>query len=594
MSEPRLTAVEDINDLQRFLNVLYGETAGYVYSPVLDRAKDSKAEGYFTQHFFKWPDQRVDLIKHIITQSRSLDVYVAPALFEKENSRREFVKGSHVVWCEFDGAVPDFEASSLVPAPSMRVQSSETGFEHWYWILADFLTDVDKLEEINRGLTYVLGADASGWDADQILRPPNTKNFKRDKPVQLLQLDPLGIKVGNFGSLPRPESSVVLFSEADLLDALEIVAKYEWTRPNFEVFRNKPPVGERSTALMRLGFICAEMKMKDVEIFSVLWNADDRWEKFKGRRDREKRLCDIISKVRIKYPDDDSLLNNLPIFDAVTFLNSEVNIEWIVPDLLQAKGSMLLSGPPGVGKTQISLRFAIAMALGHSFLEYSVTAPKKLMFFSLEMGHADLKYFLSQMVSHLPPAQLDLLSKNLFLIPLGEALYLDDDAVRKTIDTVFGEYEPDGMFFDSLGSSTPDELSSESTAKSIMDWNERIRNRYGIFTWWIHHNRKANALNKAPNKLSDVFGSQYITARPTSVFCVWPGKPGSPHLKIIPLKQRLAQLPSPFTIERMDGLDFKRIADDEFEANDAGLTVIEYKQDNTPPESYKAGGQVTF
>jgi hypothetical protein len=105
------------------------------------------------------------------------------------------VLGSWVLWVDFDGNAPaewskePIEGQVFVPPPSAIIQSSIPGHEHCYWRLDEFLTNTSKLEDRNRSLAYVLKADTSGWDRDQVLRPPHTINRKRDKPVVIKEWD---------------------------------------------------------------------------------------------------------------------------------------------------------------------------------------------------------------------------------------------------------------------------------------------------------------------------------------------------------------------------------------------------------------------
>jgi hypothetical protein len=584
-----LSSVET-DTLSAYLNTLFGENQGWIYAPTLDRAAES-----FQQHFFMWPTQRTELIQHVQLVSQGRDVYIAPALFKSNtDALKENILGSNVVWCEFDGNTPSFGGSEAdgatlghLPEPTIRVQSSEKGWEHWYWSLSEFTDDIKRVEHINRGLTYQLGADSSGWDINQILRPPTSLNHKRGGvPVQVVHAQPLSYPIDSFAGLPAPETEITEFTAADTFDALDVVAKYPWTRQAWTFFRTKPPVGERSTALMRLGYFCAEMGMSDQEIFSILYNADDRWDKFKGRRDRDRRLCDIIIKARIKHPKQESALQTLEVLGLQSLLASEVTVQWTIPDLLQQHGSLILSGPPGLGKTQLSLHFAIQTVLGRGYLHYEAPiGQQKIIYFSLEMSHAGIKYFLSQMVTPLNAQELELLEKHLLIVPLGEALYLDQEIQQRMVEAVIEKYSPDGIFIDSLGSTTPDELSSESTAKAIFDWEARLRKKYETFVWWIHHNRKANTLNKAPNKLDDVYGNRYIQARPDTIISLW-GQPGSGTFKFITLKQRYAETIKPYTVKR-NGIFFS--VDETASASFEGL-VLESDPENVVDYSQAPSG----
>lgn len=553
--EMQVVGSEQSDHLVDFLDYLYEGLNGYVCSPTLDR-HDDNPETNFRHHWFEWPAQRPDLINHIQGATSSLEVYLTPAMFAETKLSKDTFKFTNVVWTEFDGNAPS--SLSNIPDPTLRIQSSNKGFEHWYWKLSSPCNDVTLVESINRNLTYQLGADASSWDATQILRPPNTKNHKHDgTTVRVKSRSETLTEISGFDSLPAiPEPEVAFSFDTDTIpDVTEVILKYAWQQQAITLFKTRDfPVGQRSTAIMQLGYFLAEMGMTDAEMFSVLRNADDRWGKFKDRKDRDKRLVDLISKARIKHPLIIEVSEDvIPIFGFQSLRNTEAEISWVIPGLLQMMGYMLLTGPSGVGKTQVSLQFAIHMALGKSFLGYEFERAYRLIFFSLEMGLTDLKYFINIMAEGLTDEECLKLEQNLLLIPLGEPMYLDSQPGQASFMNIIEQLRPDGVFIDSMGSTSTSELSSESTAKTLMDFNDRLRQKFNVFSWFIHHHRKATSDNKKPNKLSDVYGNQYLVNRATSVYCLWPG-PGL--IEVIPLKRRLAPTEENWQIVRTSNLNF--------------------------------------
>jgi RecA-family ATPase len=216
---------------------------------------------------------------------------------------------------------------------------------------------------------------------------------------------------------------------------------------------------------------------------------------------------------------------------------------------------MLLTGPAGVGKTQFSLRVAINLALGRDFIDMKVERPCRILFWSLEMGHMDLKYFISTMAEDFNDEELMLLEQNLIIAPVGEAFYLDNAKGQQQFREIVDSLNVDGVFIDSVGSTTSGSISDEGTVKTLMDFNDSLRQSLGIFTWYIHHNRKAQGDNKKPNKLADVYGNQYLVNRATSVYCLWPNNKS---IEVIPLKKRLAAVEDSWTISRVGNLDFKK------------------------------------
>jgi hypothetical protein len=173
---------EPKTELREFYEYIWGtealrEKPTYVYLPV-------EHEGKWVKYMFEWPRQKESVLKHTFRWSATgANVFYSPALFSAANPEKENVFGSWVLWVDFDGNAPEKWDSPDVPAPTLIVQSSIPGHEHCYWRLGEFLSDRSLLEERNRALAYVMHADTSGWDADQILRPPWTVNQKRKKPV---------------------------------------------------------------------------------------------------------------------------------------------------------------------------------------------------------------------------------------------------------------------------------------------------------------------------------------------------------------------------------------------------------------------------
>lgn len=178
-------------ELREFFNYIWGEEpvgtrATFVYLPVL---YDGVMHGYM----FEWPRQREAVIRHVLkwAATEAANAFYSPALFKAANPQKSNVLGSHVLWVDFDGNAPEVwsmkpvDGKIFVPPPTLIVQSSIPGHEHCYWKLDDFLNNVSMLEDRNRGLAYTMRADTSGWDADQILRPPRTINRKRNVPVTI-------------------------------------------------------------------------------------------------------------------------------------------------------------------------------------------------------------------------------------------------------------------------------------------------------------------------------------------------------------------------------------------------------------------------
>lgn len=563
-----LQLVQISSELDAYLNFLFEGLEGYVYVATGERETLGKIQDW-QQKFFKYPDELNAIKAYIKTSTGNREVYVAPGLYHSgDNHSRSNFKVSNVVWTELDSgralsiASPGSSGWEIfsTPMPSLRLQSGEPGNEHWYWRLSNPIESAERLESINRGLCITFGADQSSWDATQILRPPETFNHKRGKlATSLLYNGGQSYSEEIFRKL-EPTTPPIELDDGTIPDVFDVIMRYAFSVTFITLFKSSPVEGTRSTALMQLGYLGAEHGLTDSELFSIIRNADDRWGKFAGRTDRTRRLSDLITRVREKHPIRTSIVlrERAEAYGFKSFLDSEIKLEWLVPGLLDRSGYLLLTGPAGVGKTQWSLRWAINLALGKEFLGTPVTRPMKVVFFSLEMGGAALKYFLEQMASTLSEEDVSKLEENFIILPLGESLYLDGSDDQKFFEETIKEHKPEIAFVDSLGSSTSGEL-GESTVKLIMDFNDRIRQTYNVATWFVHHNRKAQADNRKPNKMSDVYGGQYIVNRATTVLCLWPDVRG---IEVIELKKRLSELGDSWHIQRTaTGLNFIRVAD---------------------------------
>jgi hypothetical protein len=559
--------VSDNETLGTFFDYLWDAEEGFAYIAY----KVSGNQYSFKQEFFQWPAQRELLIEFVLEKRAKYEVYHAPSLFKDASSAdKNNVRGANVVWCEFDGNSPSTmaepssnagvaQANNQIPRPTLRIQSSLEGHEHWYWKLDQFV-DSEQLDRINRSITYSLGADTSGWDANQILRPPSTFNHKRDRPVVVLEHFTGRLDLRLFEGLPPPPPLVTIPLPDKLPAIEEVVFGHKFPEHVFRLFKVGAPIGKRSATMMSLGYYLAELQLTDNEILAMLLNADKRWGKFDGRQDQLVRLAEIVTIARQKYPytgTSDDMVPKLQPMGLLTLLRTEVHVEWVWKGILQTKGYMCLTGPSGIGKTQLALDVAGQIALGKPALDRETT-PMKIGFFSLEMNLVELKEFLVLMAASFTPEEQEILEENFQFFPLGEPLYLNRGEEQEQVEQAIKDHGLQGIIIDSLGSATNSSLSDQLATKPLLDWNDRLRQRMGVFTWFIHHHRKASGDNKKPKKLDDVYGDMYIVGRASSAIALW--ESGIPNtLDFIPLKIRLTKNPGKFHIKRGADLHFTRM-----------------------------------
>lgn len=580
----QVVLVPQPSDLHNFIDFLFEGLEGYMYV-VAKQPEDSTS---WDQVFFEYPEQKDVAVNAINSFKGTHEIYIAPALFKSKNAHKENVKYSNVLWLDFDGNTP----SEFDIPPSYVVRSSEPGHEHIYWKLDSPISNVEQLEDLNRRLCYKYGADNSGWDANQVLRPPYTINHKRNGlPVAvILQEDSLAVNVAVFDDLaPAPEKTVdySMWERMDLPSLQDVIYSNEFG-PDFRLVfeKQKAEVNDRSATLTNAAYICAEAGLNDKEIYVIISHLAERWDKFKHHTpsSRARQLIGIIEHARIKYPH-----SNFNDFDEVfeyspkTLLETTIEIDWAIPDMLMKNGVMLFGGPSGIGKTQMAMQFMAHLAMGKSFLHYTITKPHKLLFFSLEMGDMEVKHFLQSMYPiwqqiHGHEA-IDNLNRNLTILPFGEALPLNTSQGQAVVVQYVERDRPDGIFIDSIGSAIFGSISDSANVQNFTNFNDKVRKRYGCFFWYIHHFRKPAPGTKSYGGQEDMFGDQYLVARATSVYTMTRAKHDL--LRIRNPKNRHAREELDYLVSREEGLIFKDQGPESFNDESpvgSDPVVISYKE----------------
>jgi len=566
---------------------MWGTTQGYVYLPTKDDT------GAWKKTMYQWPLHKRNVVQYVLSASATRrDVYFSPAIFSKSKPEKEFVLGSHVLWAEYDGNAPKEWPSSqaerpggalsAVPGPpSLRIQSSQESHQHCYWKLEELCTDTETLERINRAIAYESKSDTSGWDANQVLRPPFTTNFRRkaDGKVVGEPADVVWLEDNDNTYHTKLFSHIKSFKElvdnnidvGELPDVQVIIGKYTWNEDTLQLLLKEAddvPVGMRSSALMRVAYHCAELGMTDSEAYSLLIWADDKWGKFKQRSDRKKRLIDLINKARLKHPravevptfkglmsTATAVQTDVPtIFGFKELLNLEVKIEWAVKDLMPRGGFGMISSASGVGKTQFMMNYAMRTCLSRDFLGWMPMGEQKIMFLQLEMGPGPFKYFASNMAGAYNGAELERLQNQFLLAPINEPIPLHHPKGQAFLEAILTEYQPDGIILDSLGKVHLGSLNDDEAIRKTMVYINYIRSKFGVYVWLIHHNRKGQEGNRRPRKLEDMYGNQYLTTDLDVALSLWKEDSGLMECRVV--KNRLAAERSPFMIQRIEHLQY--------------------------------------
>jgi len=521
-----------MDDLQKFTEFLYDGLEGYVYVPVKDKTQK------WNPNFFQWPEQKKELLAFIETSKHDGDVYISPSIFKEKSSKKSSVKATNVAWVEFDGNISEFKD---IPEPSVIVQSSTKDHLHCYWKIP--VATGDAVEEINRRLTYYLGADSSGWDANQVLRPPNTLNWKgiASKPVTLVKAD-VGLEYSfeKFDKAPVVKQPIETIEYGQLVEVEGLKLPEELAEL---VFKRKPLLGKRSSFLTALAYTLAEHGYNQLQIVSCLYEADHRIKKFVGREDQLLRLSELASLALLKV----QIENYVESFSPLEIINHKDNLEWRIPGWLHVRGMMLLSGAPSVGKTQYSLDLGYKLATGKSIWGSAGVHPLRVLVLSLEMDVVEIKYIFEHHARAFD---------NHELWNTNMRVYCMDDGSFSQYERIIQDFKPDVVIVDSLTELAQEDV-KESEARTIMRWFKKMRRKYDCGFIVIHHNRKANDSNKKPRKLSDLYGSFIFGKLSETVISLWQEE-NKDYIDVDILKARFGSR-SPKRIRRTEHLTFDEV-----------------------------------
>lgn len=608
-----------MSELLTFLSHIWGskESAKFLASKLKPQTGQEDEVLFKIGRSIAWPANKEIIEQAIMAGNASgVDMYFAPAGFmegatTKDKSTAAF---SRVLWIDIDGYKEGQDAPSaalqrliedaVVPVPTYRNQTSQNG-QHWYWILDDYYPP-ELIEDYNRRLAYYLGADKACWNIDRVLRPPFTHNHKPqyDKPaVDIIAYNEQVYSPDEFSKLPTVREQLKdVINFGDIPSVEEVLAKYPWDSKHLEVFKiNKEQFWNdktkdyqnRGNAMMRIAYFGAEVGMSDEAIYAILNDMDNRWEKFKDRKDRERRLVEFLNKVREKYPSSVFKVQMKQtqeevqrIYGFKSFLESNIEYRWLIKDLIAETTINFLTSTPGVGKSRLALQLGLSFATGTNFLSYeNVGGKKKVAWLSLEMGRPILKHFIKQLAQDNPNVDLDELEKNYILVPQGEPLELASPDGFQFFKYILDTEKPDVMVIDAMGSLSIDDI----TAKEAKLINNRLKaalNEYGTTFYIIHHNRKPSQLaGDKPPTLADFYGNTYGSTDAASVQGLW-RPPGKDHYELHTLKARTEREGKPVMLDGSSRFSFS--VRERLEDNDGNSSYIS-RENPAPPEQFGFG-----
>jgi hypothetical protein len=319
------------------------------------------SDGKFKHHLFE--RNEIKTVASFLRDNADKDIYWCVHGFSKPIRQKEFALTPNLLWADLDAVDP----RKCKPKPTIAIESSPGRY------VGLWFTDRPITEDLNRRLTYYLGADHGGWDLTQLLRVPGTVNYKYPSTpkVRILWDDGPSWKINDIEKLlPEEEQADESLTARDVFDKSEKMLP-PWVRR--ELMTAKVPVaGKRSEMIWKLEHALLEAGLSKEEAFVLIKSSV--WNKFRGRTSENAQLRRELDKVvaeRLKRGSrgtgrgtregfgDARLL--LPSGD---FVDAYTPPDYLIDGILQQRFLYSLTGQTGAGKTSVLLRMAAHIALG--------------------------------------------------------------------------------------------------------------------------------------------------------------------------------------------------------------------------------------
>ena len=247
--------------------------------------------------FFAYPKKAEAAAKWALEKSEEgREVYQCSHLLTEPRRVKENAAAVHSLWGDLDGAeVPNGELK-----PTAVVESSP-GRYHAYWRLTDAIP-ADIAEQLNRRLAHKIDADPSGFDRTQLLRVPETTNYKYPDHPRVRILETEGSRAYPPKQLeeilPTFEEPEAAHEPADDSEeppvVLDAEALKEW-RGEKPKLKDDGKI-DRSASLLKIGRVLFDAGATGSTVVQALRERDEAlgWECYTGRSDGDKQYQNIV------------------------------------------------------------------------------------------------------------------------------------------------------------------------------------------------------------------------------------------------------------------------------------------------------------
>lgn len=484
------------------LKAVWNTQEGYVFVP---RRKDGVwDEG----RAFKYPSEW-DAVKARLTQSAAdnWDTYWCPMVFSKPKRLKEnAINKIGILWADLDEVDPKLLGNLR---PSIAWASSDNRYQG-LWSL-DSRHDIDTVEEVNKNLTYHIGADKGGWDVTQVLRVPGSANYKYNPPQQgtflwvdksIYVLEKVAEQVKN-ATTSQEDISAESGAIQQLLETWNVSSR---TRDLLLTTEAEVEVGERSDRLWEIETSLVEAGVPLLDIVSAI--KECAWNKFKGRRNEAEQIYGEVMKAEKHVKSKARTENVIPIEERMKddmwaipfdkFVSTHIDPpKWLIDGIWQSGTYGMIAGEPKTYKSVQATDLALSVASGRPYLgHFPVTLTGAVLYIQEENNPQTVqdRIFKIAYAKGLLTSTGDgwALADDLpMYFSNNYGINLTDVASRELIEETIKKIKPVLIILDPLYMMLGQV--DENSAKEVGDvlrWLTYLRNEYGVALLLCHHYNK--------------------------------------------------------------------------------------------------------
>lgn len=406
---------KDAEKALRLISKAWGRQDGYVFFPWIDRNKQiqtgKRRSGFHEGDAFHWPRDREKILDHMMAHTQH-DLYWTCSIFEYPMRREDVAMDEHALWADLDEVDPSTLDEYM---PTIAWESSPGRYQAlWVAGQGDFQGASWPGNE-NQRMTYMIGADPSGWDTAQLLRVPGWENHKPEYRREdgtypqgkiLWSNGPLYVP-GDFNDLPEvqvgnEQLTDALAADIDAVDRLAVIARVrlKLNHRARELLSAREASGDKSDSLWYLIRCLADAGLSTAEIVAVV--RETVWNKFRDRHDELRRLIAEASKAIAKRSDEtiaklekeeeeDEVERPAP--QRLGFLLKNIKKpKYLVQNVLTEGACGFIAGEPKSYKSWVGLDLALSVATGADFLgHFRVQNPGPVLYIQEEDPAPTLK-----------------------------------------------------------------------------------------------------------------------------------------------------------------------------------------------------------